>query len=254
MVLEIKGSTILGTTGEDGAVELFNVWNSIPGDWTWTTPGGAAYTINKGYVDVRLTSVTPPGTPTYNTSGILETPDLIPLLSKTNLSFNTTVFGGGICDGLGYSPGGGGQGLIYLNNGTTNIATLLQAGGWVVTYGTSSSTATSGGGAYGFAAANVNLSLSGNQLTISIIGYNFNGSTIINPNSGFSISAGAGSASSKLADQTTVTINPGEALKIRVQVAEYGSAHQLDIPPGAIATISPILIANTKIGSKKTEI
>lgn len=254
MVLEISGSTVLGQNGEEGAVELFNVWDSIPGDWSWITTGGASYTINKGHVNVRLNSVTPQGTATYNNSGILETPDLIPLLSKTNLSFNATVFGGGICDGLGNSPGGGGQGLIYINNGITNIATLLQGAGWIVTYGTSDSTAGSGGGAYGFANANINLSLNGTQLTISIIGYGFDGNTLINPNSGFSITAGTGSAHSVLTDQTIVTINPDEALKIRVQVSEYGGVHQIDIPPGAIATISPIVMINSKFGSKKTVI
>lgn len=253
MVLEIVGNTVNAEGGGgDYAVELFNLWTQTDAETdgvSFTSTGGASgggVSANKGLIYAQTTQ----GGHFSSGTRVFITPDLLPLLSRTNISFQGSCFvassGINASSTDGYSKGHNGTAYIRLTDGT-NTLNLLYAKAWATSVFSSDNDAAASGA---FASGMINLTLNGNTITITVggknydFGYTYNGSNSVSPSITHS--------STIVTDGSTLDISSWSSLKVEGIVYE-GSLYNGGYPCITYTTISPIMVVNSKLGSNKTE-
>jgi len=242
MSLEIEGNTINGMKSSDYAIEIANVWDT-------------ASAVVDGYVSSSGAAlrgcVYASNTANGVTSKTIVTMDLLPLLFRTHISFTATACVSGTDLGMTYNDSylNGWRGRVYvrLTDGT-NTSNLL----YCIVDGTSNQTASAGAGT-AFISATINLSLAGDTLTVGTGGYAKAYGEIYD-SAESTTPTGTGTAT-LATDGSTVDISTWSALKIEVRADNTydfkGSGMQDD--GITFASMSPIMMINSKYGSNKTE-
>lgn len=251
MTLEIVGNTINGSSGGDYAIEIANLWTQADAEANGyvfvdnaSISGGPA--VTKGMLYVYSTT----GGHMVGGTHYATTPDLLPLLSRTNICFQGSIFiaSAGINNNLtdSYQQGHIGTGVIRLTDGTNSSNLLYAAATALAVFSSSPDQCASSAMASGM----ITLSLTGNIVTITIGGLNTGFSRSYNGSN--SVSPIVSQSSTKATDGSTIDISSWSSLKVQCYVSE-GVQRTGGHPGISFATISPIILANSKIGSNKTQ-
>jgi len=251
-MLEVEGKTINSQLTQTSLVELYDLWDGLPPDWTWVNNNsGISYNIEKGNVSVIFNGNPPHSSSAGGYYGYLLSPNIKTYLADQNIAFFLSTLAGAADQSPGLIIASGGTAYMQITDGGTNTVTLANARTHIVTYGASGLADQYGGCGAAYSFGTFNFELVGNSLTITNSGYHANGVAGVNIRSGWSIGGSAYSESNLIADQTVIDVSTWANIYIKLYAASSMISDSARLVP-AYASIQPVITSGSKFGSNKT--